>query len=181
MSPIGKKKCSYSPMQEKGLISPSLAIGNIKEPKYTTVENEDGTETNTLVKTKKHGKNKGEVKKTTISLVGFNPSGEKVGLASITSKPGKTDKTSGSRKDLASLKNSIKKPITKKGLISPTPKTGGVEEVDTNSFEEKPLDPAESTTVKNEPYTGPMTFELKTKPKYFKKSNSRNKTQRTRR
>jgi hypothetical protein len=31
MSPIGKKKCSYSPMQEKGLISPMLKEG--EEPK----------------------------------------------------------------------------------------------------------------------------------------------------
>ena len=125
MNPIGKKKCSYTPMLQKGLISTSLAIGDIKEPKYTTVQNEDGTETNTLVKRKKIGKNKGEVKKTIISLVGNTPSGEKVGLASITSKPGKKEKTSGSRKDLANLKKSIKKPITKKGLISPMPKTGG--------------------------------------------------------
>ena len=31
MSPIGKKKCSYSPMQKKGLISPMLKEG--EEPK----------------------------------------------------------------------------------------------------------------------------------------------------
>ena len=72
------------------------------------------------------------------------------------------------------------KPMQKKGLISPTPAMGGVEEVDSTAFEEKPLDPGESTTRKNKPYTGPMTFESKTKPKYFKKSNSRNKTQRIR-
>ena len=72
-------------------------------------------------------------------------------------------------------------PLQKKGLIKPPSlATGGVEEVDPNSFEEKPLDPVESTTGKNEPYTGPMTFESKTKPRYFKKSNSRNKTQRIR-
>ena len=72
-------------------------------------------------------------------------------------------------------------PMKEKGLIKPPSlATGGVEEVDLNSSEEELLDPAESTTGKNEPYTGPMTFESKTKPKYFKKSNSRNKTQRTR-
>jgi|TARA_R110002049_G_scaffold154866_1_gene319516 hypothetical protein len=72
------------------------------------------------------------------------------------------------------------KPMKMKGLISPTPAMGGVEEVDPTTFEEKPLDPAESTSGKNEPYTGPMTFESKTKPKYFKKSNSKRKTQRIR-
>ena len=111
MNPIGKKKCSYAPMQKKGLISPYLAIGDVKEPKYTTVQNEDGTETNTLVKRKNIGKNKGEVKKIITSLVGNTPSGEKVGLASITSKPGKKEKTSGSRKDLANLKNSLNKSL----------------------------------------------------------------------
>ena len=77
-----------------------------KKKKYTTVKNEDGTETNTRVKRRKIGKRKGEVKSTTTSLVGTTPSGEKVGLASIKSKPGKEDKTSGNKKALADLKKS---------------------------------------------------------------------------
>ena len=77
-----------------------------KKKKYTTVKNEDGTETNTRVKRRKIGKRKGEVKSTTTSLVGTTPSGEKVGLASIKSKPGKKDKTSGNKKALADLKKS---------------------------------------------------------------------------
>jgi len=31
MSPMGKKKCSYSPMQEKGLISPMLETVKFKD------------------------------------------------------------------------------------------------------------------------------------------------------
>jgi hypothetical protein len=97
MNPIGKKKCSYKPMQKKGLIAPAL------KKTLTTKPNEDGTETNTFQKTNR----KGEVKKTIISLVGTDPYGDKIGLASIKSKPGKKDKTSGSNKALADLKNYI--------------------------------------------------------------------------
>ena len=72
-------------------------------------------------------------------------------------------------------------PMQKKGLIKPPSlATGGVEEVDPNSFEEKPLDPADSASGKNKPYTGHMTFKSKTKPKYFKKGDSKSKNQRKR-
>ena len=57
---------------------------------------------------------------------------------------------------------------------------GGVEEVDLTTSEEKPLDPADSASGKNKPYTGPMTFKSKTKPKYFKKGDSKSKAQRKR-
>lgn len=97
MSPMGKKKCSYSVMKKKGLIAPAL------KKTLTTKPNEDGTETNTFQKTNR----KGEVKKTVISLVGTDSYGDKVGLASIKSKPGKEDKNSGNKKALADLKKSI--------------------------------------------------------------------------
>ena len=40
---------------------------------------------------------------------------------------------------------------------------GGVEEVNTKSFTEEPLDPAKTTTGENKPYTGVMTFKSKGK------------------
>lgn len=41
MSPIGKKKCPYSPMQKKGLINPSPVKenGNVKTIKFKANEN----------------------------------------------------------------------------------------------------------------------------------------------
>ena len=65
----------------------------------------------------------------------------------------------------------------KKGLISPTPAMGGVEEVDPTTFEEKPLDPAESITGKN---VFVPQYKVKSNPKYFKKGNSKSKNQRIR-
>ena len=107
MSPMGKKKCSYSVMKKKGLISPVPAMGDVKKPKYDSFKNEDGTETNISVKRKKVGKRKGEVKSTTESLVAITPSGEKVNLAYIKTKPGKKPKKKGSNKALADLRKSI--------------------------------------------------------------------------
>ena len=40
---------------------------------------------------------------------------------------------------------------------------GGVEEVNAQSFIEEPLDPAETKTGQNKPYTGIMTFSSKGK------------------
>ena len=112
MNPIGKKKCSYSPMQKKGLISPPATVmGDVKEPKYTTVKNEDGTETNTKTNRKKFGKNKGKVKSTRTSLVATGPDGIPVGIASVKSKPGKPNKTSGNKEAIADIENSLNKSL----------------------------------------------------------------------
>lgn len=108
MSPMGKKKCSYKPMQKKGLIAPPATVmGEVKKPKYTTVKNEDGTETNTYQKTNR----KGKVKKTVISLVGTDSHGDKVMIASVKKKPGKPNKTSGNKEAVADIENSLNKSL----------------------------------------------------------------------
>ncbi len=109
-SPLAKTGCAKKYKKsgiKKYKKSGVKAMGDVDKPKYTTVKNEDGTETNISVKTRKFGKRKGEVKKTVVSLVGTDPYGDKIGLASIKSKPGKEDKTSGSNKALADLRNYI--------------------------------------------------------------------------
>jgi len=85
-----------------------------KKKKYTSVENSDGTTTNTFEKKRKLGKNKGEVKKRVTSKVKKNKSGETRGLASVTQKYDKkgelkTEKGSGKYSELASLRESVKK------------------------------------------------------------------------
>ena len=85
-----------------------------KKKKYTSVENSDGTTTNTFEKKRKLGKNKGEVKKRVTSIVKKDKSGETRGIASVTQtydKEGKLkkEKGSGRKKELASLKESVKK------------------------------------------------------------------------
>ena len=42
MSPIGKKKCSYKPMQKKGLISPTPAMGGVEPNKFDVNELDPG-------------------------------------------------------------------------------------------------------------------------------------------
>ena len=84
-----------------------------KKKKYTSVENSDGTTTNTFEKKRKSGKNKGEVKKRVTSIVKKDKSGETRGLASVTQKYDKEgklkkEKGSGKRKELASLRKSVK-------------------------------------------------------------------------
>ena len=100
MSPTGNKKCSYAPMQKKGLISSTPVLKRT----LTTVQNEDGTSTNTSVRTNR----KGEVKSTRTSIVGTGPYGDKVFLASIKTKPGKKDKTSGNEYGISKIKESLK-------------------------------------------------------------------------
>ena len=85
-----------------------------KKKKYTSVENSDGTTTNTFEKKRKLGKGKGEVKKRVTSTVKKNKSGETRGLASVTQKYDKKgelkkEKGSGTGRELASLRESVKK------------------------------------------------------------------------
>lgn len=85
-----------------------------KKKKYTSVENSDGTTTNTFEKKRKLGKNKGEVKKRVTSIVKKEKSGETKGLASVTQKYNKEGKLKkekgfGKKKELASLRKSVKK------------------------------------------------------------------------
>ena len=42
MSPMGKKKCSYSSMQKKGLISPVPAMGGVEPKKFDVDELDPG-------------------------------------------------------------------------------------------------------------------------------------------
>tara|TARA_R110000796_G_scaffold3528_6_gene13759 strand:- start:1675 stop:2634 length:960 start_codon:yes stop_codon:yes gene_type:complete len=104
-----------------------------KNKKYTSVENSDGTTTNTFEKKRKLGKNKGEVKKRVTSKVKKNKSGETRGLASVTQKYNKKgelkkEKGSGNNTELASLRESVKKndkiasPATKRANLGGKPK-----------------------------------------------------------
>ena len=84
-----------------------------QKEKYTSVENSDGTTTNTFEKKRKLGKNKGEVKKRVTSKVKKDESGETKGLASVTQKYDKKgelkkEKGFGEKKELASLRESVK-------------------------------------------------------------------------
>jgi len=85
-----------------------------KKKKYTSVENSDGTTTNTFEKKRKLGKGKGKVKTRVTSKVKKNKSGETRGLASVTQKYDKKgelkkEKGSGKYTELASLRESVKK------------------------------------------------------------------------
>jgi len=84
-----------------------------KKKKYTSVENSDGTTTNTFEKKRKLGKNKDKVKKRVTSIVKKDKSGETRGLASVTQKYNKEgelkkEKGFGKKKELASLRKSVK-------------------------------------------------------------------------